>query len=71
MFLSKRHLPPNGTIWDGVVGEAPLCPGETATLDFEFEADEGMAYYFSYASMILPSNDAWVSNGDPTSFSRH
>jgi hypothetical protein len=58
----------NGTIWDGVVGQEPLCPGDNATLEFEFEAGKGTAYYFSYAAMILPSNDAWVSNGDPVAY---
>jgi len=55
----------NGTIWDGSVGDGPICPGESASLDFEFEVDTEKTYYLSYASMVLPSNDAWVSNGNP------
>lgn len=58
----------NGTVWDGTVGDAPICPGENATLDFEFEAAEGTEYYFSYAAMVIPSNDAWVSNGNPEAY---
>lgn len=65
----KEAFVANGTIWDGVVGEAPLCPGETSTLDFEFTAGkEDTSYYFSYASMVIPSNLAWVSSGNPTAY---
>ncbi|MEM1169128.1 MAG: spondin domain-containing protein [Cyanobacteria bacterium P01_H01_bin.35] len=30
-----------------------------------FDVDESLYRYFSYASMILPSNDAFIANGDP------
>ena len=45
---------PSG-IFDGVVGGAPICPGETVELPFEFALVPGATHYFSYASMILPS----------------
>ena len=58
----------NGTVWDGTVGEAPICYGESAELPFEFAVETGAALYFSYASMVIPSNDAFVSNGDPMEY---
>ena len=54
-----------GGLWDGTVGTAPLCPGEVAYLPFAVSAESGKDYYFSYASMVLPSNDAFISNGNP------
>lgn len=58
----------NGTVWDGQVGMAPICYGESAELTFEIGVEVGVVHYFSYASMILPSNDAWVSNGNPMAY---
>jgi hypothetical protein len=55
----------DGTVWDGTVGTAPVCPGETVELPFEIMIQPGASYYFSYASMVLPSNDAFLSNGNP------
>lgn len=31
-----------------------------------FELDPTLTPYFSYASMVIPSNDAFISNGNPT-----
>jgi hypothetical protein len=52
--------------WDATVGMAPICPGESAELTFTAMVPPTMRLYFSYATMILPSNDAFLSNGDPT-----
>ena len=49
----------------GLVGGGPIQPGETVSEEFTLDFDLGTATYFSYASMILPSNDFFVSNGDP------
>jgi len=57
-----------GTVWDGSVGSGPICPGETVSIPFEIELIPGTIHYFSYASMILPSNDAFVANGSPLAF---
>jgi hypothetical protein len=48
-------------------GVAPICSADApAIVNFEIEIkpEEG-PYYFSYVSMVLPSNDAFVANGDP------
>lgn len=42
----------------------PLAPGDSGSHLFIAHGDQ---QYFSYASMVIPSNDAFVSNGDPLS----
>ncbi len=44
----------------------PLRPGETTTQKFNVDGD--VARYFSYASMVIPSNDAFIANGNPLAF---
>ena len=57
------------TVTDGVQGTLfgpnipPLAPGESTR--FSFEVDPSSGQYFSYASMVIPSNDAFIANGDP------
>ena len=41
----------------------PLAPGEFQTMTFN--VDPTSDRYFSYASMIIPSNDAFIANGNP------
>ena len=51
---------------DGVIANgAPIAPGETATARFNVDVT-GANQYFSYASMVLPSNDYYIANGNPT-----
>lgn len=49
----------------GVVGDAPIAPGATVEQTFTLDSEASESQYFSYASMILPSNDFFVANGDP------
>lgn len=51
---------------EGLVGGAPIAPGATVTNTFTVDPLANNADYFSYASMILPSNDFFVANGNPT-----
>lgn len=46
-------------------GMPPLAPGETATMSFTLDGRDQANRYFSYASMVIPSNDAFIANGDP------
>lgn len=46
-------------------GPPPIAPGETVSQDFTIDAN-GSNRYFSYASMVLPSNDFFVANGNAT-----
>ena len=54
---------------DGNVGSSsgppPLTPGESATMTFNNVDTSGANQYFSYASMVLPSNDFFMANGNP------
>lgn len=42
----------------------PIAPGESASFTFDLDAGTGAAY-LSYTSMVIPSNDAFIANGDP------
>ncbi len=46
-------------------GPPPLSAGESASIVLSNVAIDGSNRYFSYASMILPSNDFFVANGNP------
>ena len=48
----------------GLLGGGPLAPGSTASQIVTVSGD-GSNQYFSYASMILPSNDYYIANGNP------
>ncbi|MEM7325890.1 MAG: spondin domain-containing protein [Actinomycetota bacterium] len=59
----------SGAGTDSVVfgpGEAPpIFPGQTSSTSFIVDVRRGEAQYFSYASMVIPSNDAFIANGNP------
>ena len=69
--LSEEFLNSGAGIVDGTIagleGEAagPIDPGETVTATFTLESTDATSRYFSYASMVIPSNDAFIANGDP------
>jgi hypothetical protein len=50
---------------DNPEGPPVIRPGSTASASFLVDTTRGEAQYFSYASMVIPSNDAFVANGDP------
>jgi hypothetical protein len=64
--LSDRF---NNSVMGGIDGTLfgptipPLGPGEYTSGTFEVNPTSGR--YFSYGSMILPSNDAFIANGNP------
>ncbi len=53
---------------DATVGAGPLAPGASASTVLDLAAD-GSHDYLSYASMVLPSSDFFIGNGDPLSLS--
>ncbi|VEP16072.1 CHRD domain-containing protein (modular protein) [Hyella patelloides LEGE 07179] len=59
----------DGTITGGEGIEGPIDPGETVTETFTLDSNDDTNQFFSYASMIIPSNDAFVSNGNPMAHS--
>ena len=54
-----------GTVDGAVFGSPVIAPGTTATAIFELDETLPSSRYFSYASMVIPSNDAFVANGNP------
>jgi hypothetical protein len=45
--------------------DGPLAPGAQATMTFVLAGGAAANGYLSYASMFIPSNDAFVGNDDP------
>ena len=43
----------------------PIAPGDFAGMSVLIDPDLPTSRYLSYASMVLPSNDAFIANGDP------
>lgn len=43
----------------------PLAPGESRTVSLLADSLNDLTQYLSYASMLIPSNDAFIGNDDP------
>ncbi|MEM6574346.1 MAG: spondin domain-containing protein [Pseudomonadota bacterium] len=43
----------------------PIAPGDITAMEFDLDSELLANRWFSYASMILPSNDFCISNGNP------
>lgn len=61
---ASAGLPQTGTRVQGTLGAAPIAPGGSVSAIFDISLNESNRY-FSYASMILPSNDYYIANGNP------
>lgn len=48
--------------------DPPIAPGQTTHMDFNLDGTDALNRYFSYSTMIIPSNDAFIANDDPTAF---
>jgi len=57
-----------GTVQGAVLGlegtPGPIDIGETASFTVTLDGSSATSRYFSYASMIIPSNDFFISNGN-------
>ncbi len=55
---------------NGVQGTMPTAigPGQSIAMDFSLNDSEAQRY-FSYAAMVVPSNDAFIANDNPRAFS--
>ena len=64
-FLASGSGRVDGTLIgvDGI--EGPIDPGESVSQTFSLDSDDPNSRFFNYASMVLPSNDAFIANGDP------
>lgn len=43
----------------------PIAPGDVTSVSFVVDSEDPNSRYFSYASMVIPSNDFCLSNGNP------
>ncbi len=44
----------------------PIAPGDVASFTFDIDGKQAGSRYFTLASMLIPSNDAFVGVADPT-----
>lgn len=64
-FQATVPMAPDGTLAANAIPPAPFNPGESASFTLSYP-DPTVHRYFSYASMVVPSNDLFVANGNPT-----
>ncbi len=68
--LSSAFVAGGQGMVDGVMvsdmGIPPIAPGESATMTFIVDETDSNSRFFSYAAMVIPSNDAFIANDDPT-----
>jgi hypothetical protein len=55
-----------GTVFGPTIPE--ITPGETSSRTFTINPKPSEELYFSYAAMVVPSNDAFVANENPFQF---
>lgn len=46
-------------------GGGPIQPGSSRTVTFYADSTNDLTQYLSFASMVIPSNDAFIGNDDP------
>jgi hypothetical protein len=63
-FPAFAAAEPNATL--GTVGGGPLVPGATASATFV--VDPTVNRFFTFGSMVVPSNDHFIGNDDPTEY---
>jgi hypothetical protein len=69
-ILNEEFLAAGGGSVQGVItGPAgipgPIEVGESASFTIDVDAKAASSRYFSYAAMLLPSNDFFIANGNP------
>ncbi len=66
-FQSAQPSGNDGVVFGptGFAGAPVLDSGEIASTDIAVDSSNR---YFSYASMVIPSNDAFIANGSPTAY---
>ncbi|MDZ7637584.1 MAG: spondin domain-containing protein [Bryobacterales bacterium] len=58
-----------GTVEGTLSGIGPIGPGQSVSATFILDSSDPMSQYFSYASMIIPSNDFFIANANPLAHS--
>ncbi|MEO0686665.1 MAG: spondin domain-containing protein, partial [Cyanobacteria bacterium J06649_11] len=68
-FISSGAGLVDGTITaPGGATPGPIDTGETTSLTFTLDRSLASSRFFNYAAMVLPSNDAFIANGNPEAF---
>ncbi len=68
-FISSGAGTVDGTITGpGGATPGPIDTGETTSLTFTLDRSLASSRFFNYAAMVLPSNDAFIANGNPEAF---
>ena len=65
-FLASGDGTIDGTLPGSEGADGPIDPGEVVSQTFTLDSEDPNSRFLNYASMILPSNDAFIANGDPT-----
>ena len=65
--LSAQFNTTNADSVQGIIANdnEPIAPGESASLVLELDGNDR---YFSFTSMVIPSNDAFIANEDPLAY---
>jgi hypothetical protein len=58
----------NGSVDATLNSIGPIGPGRTVTRDFVLDSSMASSRYLSYATMVIPSNDTFLANGNPLAF---
>ncbi len=56
-----------GTV-QGQISGGPIDPGQSFTTTISLDGTQATSRFFSYASMVIPSNDFFIANDNPTAF---
>ncbi len=65
-FPALQAADPTATPGSVLPPSGPLLPGATASATFS--VDTSVNPYFSFAAMVVPSNDFFIGNDNPTAF---
>lgn len=65
--LADDFLESGGRTIEATLPGGPVGPGGVASQLFTLDSSLSTNQYFSYAAMVIPSNDAFIANGDPES----
>ena len=71
LINNEFSLSGNGLVQGAITGPGgatpgPIDPGEITSATFTLDTEDPRSRFFNYAAMVLPSNDAFIANGDPT-----
>lgn len=59
-----------GTVDGTMLGpvDPQIAPGQSTSMTFDLDAFAASSRWMSFASMVIPSNDAFIGNDDPLAF---